>query len=577
MGIRPDALFSNLCVDLSMHVGKDYVDFCLQNPNLPLHPDATLSQAFCSSLLKSFYKKFVDKTNKDADLKALEMFTSVNNRCKDWRLSLNSTRDEELFNLLKQEIDRFLHPGGETLVSSYYDLLDRGRCGPGVALGATGDDFYTKLFSSVLSTTSTQLYDLYSSYLSWFPDWVDAELTRLFHFKSHEVCLKSRLCFVPKSTTISRTICVEPSLNMFFQLGLGGIVEDRLKSYFGISLDTQPFINREMARIGSIDGSIGTIDLSSASDSMSLRMLESVLPSWFFDLLLSLRTPATQCNGSSYPLFMVSTMGNGFTFPLQTMLFGCVVSACNRFRSSTSRCNGGVPGSWGVFGDDICCHREVYSDVVRLLTLLGFQVNEQKSFVEGPFRESCGSDWFSGHNIRGVYIRTLRGMQSRYVAINRLTEWCERSGFYLTRTLTYLRTHVRGLYVPLYENDDSGIKVPLSVLPIKRWDKAKTQSLLYVCYVSRPRVIRIKDSSFHLPPGERGRLFNLYGLYQSFLNGSIVTDTIGLRHRVNRYSTKLRVAPCWDYTKDPSPVAGESWKRGWNPAVYQCLTDTSQR
>jgi hypothetical protein len=32
-------------------------------------------------------------------------------------------------------------------------------------------------------------------------------------------------------------------------------------------------------------------------------------------------------------------------------------------------------------------------------------VNEEKSFSKGPFRESCGSDYFEGHNVRPYFVR----------------------------------------------------------------------------------------------------------------------------------------------------------------------------
>jgi len=154
MGLSPDALFSQLVDDLSVYVGRDYCDFIARNQHLPLHADATPVQAFCYSLLKSFYKKFIDRTSGDADRLALDKFRLVNLRCLNWRLEDVNMRDEEILNLLKKEIDDFLHPAGEALVPSYFSLLEKGRTGPGASLGASGFDFYTKLFSSTLTSTA---------------------------------------------------------------------------------------------------------------------------------------------------------------------------------------------------------------------------------------------------------------------------------------------------------------------------------------------------------------------------------------------------------------------------------------
>jgi hypothetical protein len=568
MGLSPDALFSALVDDVSVNVGRDFCEFVLQNQHLPLPPDASPQQAFAYSILKSFYKKFVDRTSESADIAALDKFTTVNHRCRDWRLCLGSARDEELVSLLKSEIENFLHPLGEPLVQSYFDILGEARTGPGASLGARGYDFYTKLFSSPLTTTSTELYDMYGDYLQWYPDWVDGEITRLFHFASPKVVTSSRCGFVPKSTTISRTICTEPSLNMFFQLGLGRIIEKRLKSYFSLDLSVQPFLNRELARIGSLEDSWVTIDLASASDSMSLRLCDELFPRWFLDILLMLRTPSTVTPNGSMPLYMVSTMGNGFTFPLQTMLFGCVVSACRRWRTSWSgsRIN--------VFGDDIICEKDIAGDVIHLLSLLGFEVNTSKSYVEGPFRESCGCDYFLGHNVRGVYVKTLRTQQDRYAVINQLTLWSERSGVVLTSTLKLLSSTVKRYYVPMAEDDACGIKVPLSLL-VPRRDRY-TQSYRYECYIPIPYQIEIRGSSFRLPPGQRGRLFNPSGLYSSFLHGCVKSDSISLRHETVRYRRTWRVTPNWDYSPSVDPLAGSSFRRGCDSLFYESLIHKTQ-
>jgi hypothetical protein len=51
----------------------------------------------------------------------------------------------------------------------------------------------------------------------------------------------NRLDFVPKNDDISRSICVEPTLNMFFQLGFADILNSRLKEFAGIDLENQQF------------------------------------------------------------------------------------------------------------------------------------------------------------------------------------------------------------------------------------------------------------------------------------------------------------------------------------------------
>jgi hypothetical protein len=233
----------------------------------------------------------------------------------------------------------------------------------------------------------------------------------------------SKLSFVNKTTKIARTICTEPSINMWMQKGMASVLEDRLKRYFGVDIrghvndrtgiresEPQPDISRQMACAGSYDERFATIDLESASDSLGLKMMELVLPRGMYKFLLSLRTPATlHPNKGVVPLHMISTMGNGFTFPLQTVLFCGVVKAVytylaipfNRFGKASDR-------SFSVFGDDIIVDARASRLVLRLLNLLGFVVNADKTFVEGPFRESCGADFYQEVNVRSVYCKKLR-------------------------------------------------------------------------------------------------------------------------------------------------------------------------
>jgi len=48
--------------------------------------------------------------------------------------------------------------------------------------------------------------------------------------------------------------------------------------------------------------------------------------------------------------------------------------------------------------------KHVFATVMLLLEYLGFVANKRKTFWEGPFRESCGTDWFAGANVRPVFM-----------------------------------------------------------------------------------------------------------------------------------------------------------------------------
>lgn len=212
-----------------------------------------------------------------------------------------------------------------------------------------------------------------------------------------EVVRGNRFTTVPKDALKDRGICIEPSLNVFLQLGIGDLLKRKLRRV-GIDLKHGQDLHRDWACRGSRDGTLGTIDLSNASDTVALELVRWLLPADWFDLLFALRSPTTLVEGKTVWLSKFSSMGNGFTFELETLIFAaiCVASNC------------GTPGEdFLVYGDDMIVPTESTGAVLSLLKLCGFTPNERKTFVTGRFRESCGGDFFDGVNVRPHYLKEL--------------------------------------------------------------------------------------------------------------------------------------------------------------------------
>jgi hypothetical protein len=450
-----DVLFSDLIDDLGPYLPTGF------KPGDGWGPDLSPTEVAAISLTKSFYKKLRTSsrgTTKEGDAVAREKFLRSNERCRTWTYCPNTSLDEELMGEFKSLLYKFFYPEGHNLVFHVNDLFDRGRCGPGVAVGARGEDFYTKFFDSPLTCVRRSLEVAYSNATAndQLATWCSAESNRAALYGPATLVPGSRFCFVPKDDSTSRLIAIEPSLNMFYQLGLGRLLEERLVSFFGLDITSQSQINQEAACFGSVTDDLVTLDLSNASDSLGLPMLAWALPARTFELLRFLRSPQGDLAGELLDLHMVSTMGNGFTFPLETLVFSCVVVACIKsfggnpvrpYRTSIAALQPNeLEGYWGVFGDDIICHSRIARRVIRLLGLLGFEVNHDKSFIEGSFRESCGRDFYRGHDVRGVYIKRLSTPESRYVAINALNVWSAKTGIPLRRTIRRLVDSVR--YLP---------------------------------------------------------------------------------------------------------------------------------
>jgi len=102
-----------------------------------------------------------------------------------------------------------------------------------------------------------------------------------------------------------------------------------------------------------------------------------------------------------------SSMGNGFTFPLETLIFWGLAASCCENNSDAS-----------VYGDDIVIPTDKYDLLVEVLQVCGFEVNVGKSYNTGLFRESCGKDYFSGIDVRPTYPRGWVSGQSLFVLHN---------------------------------------------------------------------------------------------------------------------------------------------------------------
>lgn len=567
MGTRSEALYQAVLSDVS--------SACPGAPvGLPAPPpDASLRTYQGMVLLKTLLKKWVPRNTSAPDKVAYEKFIASNKKCSDWSFQPEFESDRLLFGEFQNEVYQFFHRDGLPRLKSYQDILDRARVGPGSAVGATQQSMYAKLFASRLTVTSEGLYTMYKTYVQKHPTWAQAEFNRSAQFGGSTIVDCSNTSFVAKTVDVSRMICVEPSLNMFYQLGLGTILEEWLGESFGIHLDTQPDINRRLARIGSLDGSISTIDLSSASDSVSLRLCLEVLPRWFFDILYELRSPFTSVNGERVRLEMMSTMGNGFTFPLQTIIFSCIIRAAHRV--SGIPVLGGVSRNWSCFGDDLICDVRAHRNVIRLLGLTGFVPNGSKTFFEGPFRESCGTDWLSGQPVRGVYIRRLDSQQDLCVAINLLNEWSAVTGIPLRRGCLLLRSWLRKFFpVPYCDNADSGIRVPFRFLEREHYKFDRNLSILYRRFQSRPTVVRVIEAGICSPRGVRKLYYNPEGLWCSFLHGELRNGMFNIRHNIVRYRTTQACTPFWDYAPQEVPLdrGVASWQR-WETAVLINLSN----
>jgi len=160
-------------------------------------------------------------------------------------------------------------------------------------------------------------------------DAMESVYTELWPTIPHYAYLHKGLCrvgmghlaFVPKSAKTDRSIMIEPLLNTFVQKGIGSYLKGRLLKA-GCNLYDQS-INNSLARKGSKDGTLATVDLSSASDSIAYSVVLDLLPVDWMNFLTAWRTGHVVYDKKriDFELEKFSSMGNGFTFELESLIF----------------------------------------------------------------------------------------------------------------------------------------------------------------------------------------------------------------------------------------------------------------
>jgi len=252
----------------------------------------------------------------------------------------------------------------------------------------------------------TSLLDRYLSYDSLFAEAIQDLNCEFPKQEKYQIVEGSRATTVPKSDTIRRMIAIEPTGNMFFQQGLMAMMYTRMREY-GLDVASLPYQHSKLAWRGSITGNLATIDFSSASDCVSRDLLEWLIPPNWFRALDRVTSRRIKIGDEYVDTNMFSTMGNAGTFPLETIIFYSLGMATHL---STTNAKSSFPEfgqrlDVSVFGDDCILPTESASRFIEICNSVGFIVNEEKSFfdVEPGFRESCGSDFYRGRDVRPIY------------------------------------------------------------------------------------------------------------------------------------------------------------------------------
>lgn len=288
----------------------------------------------------------------------------------------------------------------------------------------------------------------------------------------------NKIDFVPKNVRTHRTTASEPIGNAWVQRGIGEEIADLLRK-------ARPWINhrdqtrnqRLAKRASLLDNPVplATIDLKSSSQSFATEMVRTAFalaPGWF-DIMNRTRSAHWRCKldpggnetlHGTYELFV--SMGNGFCFPLQMVIYSAAIEACYAEFGRRAR-------TYGVFGDDLIVEQRVALLLIEWLKFLGVRTNTDKTFVFGPFRESCGADFWDGVNVRPYVLDQLPNTDRQLVKVANGINY--RTPFPLWGAwwaLWYLMPQTaRSTVRPFQGPDDSGLTVPVSFYDVRRLDE----------------------------------------------------------------------------------------------------------
>lgn len=373
-----------------------FLDLCNYNPS---YSELTAYDAINVRQICAFFQKRADlDVGIDKRLAAIRTFVDSERLCLETNRIFELKREGKL--LFNPRVESVLHCAQQKIASILGTVPSLGdikpRFGPGATTQVTKRMASAKRKLSQVPACSEDLLPLVKECLEEVQAWChslygdDSEDPTLVPVEIHD----GKLVFVPKSYKTFRSVVVEPSLNSMFQMGIGDYISGRLRTT-GVDLRDQS-LNQRLALEGSLTGDLATLDLSSASDTIAIELVYDLLPIDWALFLSNFRTGNVTCEGYRVKLQKFSSMGNGFTFPLESLIFYALAyaSTAEEHRHRVS-----------VYGDDIIVPTADFDLLCEVLHSVGFIPNAAKSFSSGPFRESCGVDYLSGINIRPCYIK----------------------------------------------------------------------------------------------------------------------------------------------------------------------------
>jgi len=411
--------------------------------------------AFLSGFLEQVFtqdgSRLLDEPNVDAVFAVRQltlMCSKIKLDCSDRRISaafdsfVQCEKELRQLQLPQEDLDNFFKVS-QVLFADMFTKVDEDvfyqrlipRHGPGsTADRIVGNDKFN------LRQWTTRLEQAFPFGEYAMPSWRYSYLHDRAEFLEPSAELPVRVISVPKTLKTPRIIAIEPVYMQYMQQAvLGSIMrafhEDSiLRELIGFR-DQEP--NKLMAQLGSLSGSLATLDLSEASDRVSNQLVRTALANHphLGEAVDACRSRKADVPGHGViRLAKFASMGSALCFPMEAFVFTTIIFLAIAEELKQPVTKGLLKrfrGRVRVYGDDIIVPVEFAACVRKRLETFGFRVNTHKSFMEGNFRESCGGDYFLGEDVTPIRLRQMIPTNARQAS--------EMVSFVSFRNLLYRR------------------------------------------------------------------------------------------------------------------------------------------
>lgn len=445
-----------------VNLGFDPLHYCYTKPeDIEFFRNDYLATEFLSKA------KFL-KTGINLRVAAVTAFHEFEQSCKDTnqrfrkaRIAGFPPRVAQVLYLAQRKISQ-LHEDGDWCPDRLYELCEYG---PGATTLLSRAEAYTdnKVLDLNITSRATKYLNLDLGTTKVWNDVLRSSRVAEISYVDH-----NDVTTVPKNSKTDRTIAIEPCCNMLYQKAYGNWLREALGSR-KVTLRDQSR-NQKLARVAASKG-LATVDLKGASASISVELVWELLPYDVASVLDDLRSHKYKLDDVIGTYEQFSSMGNGFTFELESLIFWALTQSTIDVVRPRDR-------SIAIYGDDIIVSVECLDLLMEVFTFCGFKVNTKKTHSVSGFRESCGRHYFWGFDVTPFYwkedIDVLEeayrlANRIRRLAINRVAGTGSDGVLYSawTASLKAVRYHesaLGGVYfeVPINSELDGGLALPLS-------------------------------------------------------------------------------------------------------------------